>query len=228
MGDERPGDPLAEAAIRMFRIYVERFVEPLGICPWAAPARRDGRVRERVVLSATPIVDDALAAMRTLDAHVEIGILIFPRVTLDRAEWARFVAHVREADTIRAFAMAEFHPEAPAALEPSGKFVSFLRRTPDPTIQLVRQSALERVREGDDQGSGFFDPQMLDALLAKALEPARPPLHDRVEKHNRETIAEQGLERIARLLDEIRRERDVLYASIETRGASPHDATATR
>jgi hypothetical protein len=218
MGDERR----REAAIRLFRKYVDVFVEPYGICPWSAPARRAGHVRELVLLETLPTIEPILAAIESLavDPEIEIGILIFPCITLDRATWAHFVADVRSADADARdrsvpFAMAEFHPEASPLLEPSGAFVSFLRRTPDPTIQLVRRTALERVRGQDDQGSGFFDPEMIERLLEKPLAQKKPQLHDRVEAHNRRAVSEAGLAKIAALLDALKHERDATYAALD-------------
>ena len=61
------------------------------------------------------------------------------------------------------FAMAAFHPDAAADLDDPERLIPFLRRTPDPTIQLVRQEALERVRGRHPQGTAFVDPQLFSA-----------------------------------------------------------------
>lgn len=214
---------LVVEARRLFRRYLVEFVEALGICPWAHAARRDGRVREVVMLDRALDVDAAVRAIEPLreDESIEIGVLIFPRADVDRPAFARFVAEVRAADAERhggdvPFAMAEFHPETPAALTPSGAFVAFLRRTPDPTIQLVRRSALDRVRGDESHGSGFFDLSKIDlaALEQMVSEPARKQLHERVEDHNRETVASEGLARTCALLDELRADRCRTYAAL--------------
>lgn len=200
---------LAEEAIRVFRRYAVELVEELGLCPWARAARQQGRVRERVI----PALDlpAVLSAIDALDDDVEIGIVLFPLVEIDRPAFERFVATVRTARAAP-FAMAEFHPDAPAVLDPPGAFTSFVRRTPDPTIQLVRQSALEHVRRGDkNHGSGFFDVNMLDTLLTATGE---PPLHERVLNANRRTIEALGVGEMSRRFDEIRRDRDASYARI--------------
>lgn len=205
---------LAEEAIRVFRRYAVELVEDLGLCPWARAARREGRVREQVVL--TPELDMArtLAAVDTFDASVEIGIILFPRVAVDRSTFEQFVAEVRT-HRPAPFAMAEFHPRARAVLDPPGAFTSFVRRTPDPTIQLVRQSALEHVRRGDkNHGSGYFDPAMIETLLAATVEPA---LHERVLDANRRTIAGLGLAEMSQRFDAIRQDRDASYARLFSR-----------
>lgn len=204
---------LSAEAIRVFRRYSE-LVEELGLCPWARVAREQGRVREQVVLGGTLDVPSTLLATDGLGDDVEIGIILFPAVSVDRPTFERFVGTVREARPAP-FAMAEFHPDAPAVLNPPGAFTSFVRRTPDPTIQLVRQSALARVRRGENHGSGYFDPALLDTLLTTTNE---PPLHERILSDNRRAIEALGVEQMALRFDEIRRDRDAAYARLAKSG----------
>jgi hypothetical protein len=202
---------LAEEAIRLFRRYSVEMVEGFGLCPWARGARREGHVCERVLAHTEQAVVaiDELAA----DENVEIGILLFPVLDMDRATFERAVAKLRE-QRPAPFAMADFHPAAPAVLQPAGAFTSFVRRTPDPTIQLVRKSALDHVRRGDkNHGSGFFDLKMIDTLVTEPTSD-EPPLHERVLESNRKTVEEHGLAEIARRFDDIRRDRDATYSRI--------------
>ena len=80
--------------------------------------------------------------------------------------------------------------------------VSFIRRSPDPTLQLVRATVLEAVR--GDQGSVFVDPASLrpEVLLAAA-----PPasVSERIARANLETLRREGAERIAALLASFRK-----------------------
>ncbi|MBI2393610.1 MAG: DUF1415 family protein [Deltaproteobacteria bacterium] len=218
---------LAAEAIRLFRRYQIEVVEAFDLCPWARAARTHGRVRERVVTHPDLDVEPALAAIAELaaDPEVEIGIVLFPRVEVERPIFQRFVAEVRALDERRdqpdPFAMAEFHPCAPAVLEPAGAFTSFVRRTPDPTIQLVRRSALSRVRRRDDHGSGFFDLAMVhtlevqsgphDGVDGEASTSNDAPLHERVLDRNRETVAREGLARLDALFASLLAERDASY-----------------
>ncbi len=219
---------LEAEAIRVFRRYGKEIVEQLGVCPWAAPARRDGRVDEHVVLERTPDVARALRAIDALaDLDIEIGIILFPRLSVDRRTFERWVAEVRIADERRpqpferAFAMAEFHPAAPPLLDPAGSFTSFLRRTPDPTIQLVRRAALERVRRADGAHTrSFIDLTTVD-LDALMRAPFVPPLHERVAAENHAMVAELGAAVFASRLDEIRADRDAAYARILAGVADP-------
>ncbi len=211
---------LREEAIRLFRRYAVEMVEGLSLCPWAHVSRRDGHVRE-VVLTEPEL--DLASVARAIDElsklpQIEIGIILFPRIEVDRPTFERFVVQVRAHDEslgrprAEAWAMAEFHPEAPALLTPDGAFTNFVRRTPDPTIQLVRQSALERVRRGDNHGSGYFDISLLtEDTVFEAVE---APLHERVLENNRDEIARVGLSEVAARFAEIRADRDATYARI--------------
>jgi len=234
--DEGPPTPAPEdaalvaAALRVYRRYQREIVEGLHLCPWAARARQEGQVREEVILGRTPdVADAAAAATRVADAsEIEIGLLIFPRVRLARAEFERFVGEVREEHTRREqarmapnrrhgggrLAMAAFHPDAAPELSKASRLVPFLRRTPDPTIQLVRLSALDRVRANDPaHGTGVVDLRTLD-LAAFLATPPQPPIHERIAAHNLDTVQSLGVEAVEALLADIRRDRDATYAAL--------------
>ena len=144
---------LAAEALRVYRRYAIEIVEAFGLCPWAERARKTGRVAERVLLQRDSTAATALDCVADLaaDPNVDIGLLIFPRLTLDPLAFEHFTALVRDKDAERrplggiVFAMAAFHPGAEADLSDAERLIPFLRRTPDPTIQLVRQ---KRARQG--------------------------------------------------------------------------------
>lgn len=214
-------DPeLERQALRVYRRYSTEVVEALGICPWAAKARRDGKVRERVV--ETPVIDvrGTVAAVQEIerDTDVEIGLLIHPRLRIDRVGFERFVGRVRESygegGANVEMALAAFHPEADPDLAGPERLIPFLRRTPDPTIQLVRRSVLASVRRAHGHGTGFVDARHLDFTSLFAGDP-KVPLHERVAQQNLETVQALGVDRLAAILDDIRRDRDESYARIE-------------
>jgi hypothetical protein len=217
---------LEREAVRLFRRYQLEIVEAYDLCPWARVAREQGRVRERVLAASVADVADALAGIEALaaDERVEIGILLFPRLEVSRPAFERFVTEVRERDAARCrphaavFAMAEFHPDAPAVLDPPGAFTSFVRRTPDPTLQLVRQSVLARIRKHDKaHGTGFLDISKFASLaeIEKSLGPADgPPIYERVLDQNRATFAAAGAARMDALFAALRDDRDRSYAAL--------------
>jgi hypothetical protein len=211
-------DDLAREALRIYRRYQIEIVEELKLCPWAERARVEGRVEERVLLMAEP---DAETVLREIDAlardpRVEIGLLIFPCLSISRAGFERFVAGVVQTDTEQRevgtvpFAMAAFHPDAAPDMGSAERLVPFLRRTPDPTIQLVRCSSLDRVREGSNEGTQFMDVRALATL--DFTEKQQAPLRERIAKANLRTVERLGVDEVERRLEAIVADRDASYA----------------
>lgn len=222
-------EALTREALRVYRRYAVEVVEQLGLCPWAERARQEGHVAERVVLTheATDL-DATLALIEELDQRPEIEIIlaIYPRLALAQKAFEGFVRHVRERDGERhplgeiPFAMAAFHPDSPAVLADPERLIPFLRRTPDPTIQLVRRSVLERVRGRRSQGTAFVDVSQLDLAALDAALSAPEDLRVVIARTNLETVQSKGVEAVEALLADIRQDRDRAYAELSQRWPS--------
>ena len=124
-------------------------------------------------------------------------MLIFARAQVESPAFDRFTEEVRRADRERCraegrkdFVMAAFHPDAATSFTNPYQLVSFLRRTPDPTIQLVRA-------------------ELLDSLRA-----TRPSLSDDIAQQNFARVNAQGPERLDAVLRDIRRDRDQAYETL--------------
>lgn len=189
-------DPRAlwiEQALRLNERYLVEVVERFGLCPWARSARLGGQVDRRVSLQTDPRLEPALSALTAWSSRpdVEIGLLLFPRLALSRSEFQRFVGSLISADAERQgrqsspFALAAFHPEVALDTSSADRLVPFLRRSPDPTVQVVRIAALERVRGDEVAGTCYVDPRNLD--LGKLQAPAKT-LRDRIAGHNLSTV----------------------------------------
>lgn len=208
---------LAREAQRLFLRYAVEVVEHFGFCPWAGAARAEGRVRIDVVPGA-PGVSDVLTRVDALEgeAGVDIGILIFPELALERVAFQHFAAEVRRADAERkprgetVVAMADFHPDANPDLGAPERLVAFVRRTPDPVIQVVRRSALAAVRLTEDAGTRFVEP---GRFLAPAGTPIAEPVSERVARANLRTVERAGVDVVRDVLDDIARDRDRSYAA---------------
>lgn len=219
-------DALVREALRVYRRYSTEVVEGLNLCPWAERARRDGHVRERVLLSEGNSFDDSLAALSELaaDEAVEIGLLIYPRISCGRLAFDRFVADLRRADEARhevgkiPFATAAFHPDAEHDDEPE-RLIPYLRRTPDPTIQCVRTSVLDRVRANTSQGTGYVDLSKVsvDELLAQR---DKPSLREGIARANHATVRSMGRAAFDDIIADILRDRNDSYARF---GVAPRD-----
>ncbi len=111
---------------------------------------------------------------------------------------------------------AAFHPDAAPDTTHAERLIPFLRRTPDPSIQLVRASALERVRAGSPEGTQFVDAAALDLRAVYPL-----PLRERIARANLATAQRIGIGELTRRLDEILRDRQETYAALAREHAAP-------
>jgi hypothetical protein len=218
----RDSERLEAEACRLFLRYAIEIVERHGLCPWAAAARAEGRVRLEVVRGATPSVATTLVRVDAVerDANADVGVLIFPELTLDRVSFQRFAAWLRKADAERrppgetVLAMADFHPHAEPDLASPERLVAFVRRTPDPVIQLVRRSALALARLAPDEGTRFVEPGLAFAQGAAALAEAVEPISARVARANHRTVERLGIESLRAALNDILDDRNRSYAAL--------------
>jgi hypothetical protein len=213
-------DHWTREAVRLHRRYQTEIVEAYRLCPWAERATLDGRVREAVILhDGLDAVKPSLEAIDSWmdDPAVDVAFAIYPRLGLGRQEFHDFAARVRDADTGRhelgevPFVFAAFHPEADPDTGDPERLIPFLRRTPDPTLQLLRATALDGIRTGAAQGTQFLDIASLEAVLSGT---AQAPLRERVARANLATAERCGIGALQRRLDDIRRDRDETYAAL--------------
>jgi hypothetical protein len=189
--------------------YLREFVEALHLCPYALRCRETGKLHRRVVVPAE--IAAALEAVRAVEAlpaeSVEVALLIFPTARADGLASARdfeaFCAEVRERMG-RAhhgdppFYCVAFHPDLPRDLHDAHRAVQFIRRSPDPTLQLVRAAVLRQVR-GTGDGTRVVDPSAmtLEQLLAIS---APLSLSDRIAEANLATLNREGPDHLEALL----------------------------
>ena len=210
----------AEESVRLYRRYEREVVEAHDFCPWATRVRRDGRLAEHVLLqSDDAALEPSLAVIDSLAEVTDLALLLYPRLALGRDSFERFAARVRDADAARqtpgndSFVYVAFHPEAQAHLEEPERLVPFLRRTPAPTIQVVRGSVLDRVRAALSEGTQFVDPRVLESWA-----PRPPSLRERIAQANLTTTLRIGLDTLAGQLDDIIRDRRETYRGLEGEG----------
>lgn len=201
--------------LRINRRYMVEVVEHFVLCPWAARSRLDGHVAECVFQQeSSEDFTPSLARISELAARpaIEVALFIYPCLALGRLDFEHFARRLRALDHDRhavgrvPFAMAAFHPDAEPQLDDPERLIPFLRRTPYPTLQLVRTSALERVRGGEVEGTAFLD---LDVHgFPPRLEPAAVPLRERIARTNLKTVLAEGLETVRAAMEAIFRDRD--------------------
>jgi hypothetical protein len=210
---------LCREAERIYLRYAAEVVEAFGLCPWAAQARADGRVRVQALLGE-PELGKTLASWHALetDETVDIALLLFPQATLGRRDFAHFASELQAADAAdkppgaTLFAVAEFHPDVTPDFRSAERLVPYVRRSPDPTLQLVRRRALDAVRLGPDHGTRFVD-------VAKLLDPSQlpsehEPLAKRIARANLATLERVGADRLDAITADILRDRAESYEAL--------------
>jgi hypothetical protein len=130
---------------RLLERYVVEIVEAYELCPWAHAARVHGELAV-AVLWATPADDVWVATAERLlaEPRTRVAMVVAPELGATAGELRAL--RDRVAARLPAAGVADFHPEATLDLATPAKLVPFLRRAPDPLLQLVPLALLESVR----------------------------------------------------------------------------------
>ena len=206
-----------EETVRLYRRYEQEIVEAHDFCPWASRVRRDGRMAEEVLLQKDDTeVAPTVAVLNSLPGHTDLALLFYPRMPIAREDFERFAARVRDASGANRpagtdpWVLVAFHPDAQPRIDEPERLVPFLRRTPDPTLQVVRSSVLDRVRASSAEGTQFVDTHMLEKW-----KPPPPTLRERIAQANLTTTLRIGIETLAREIDDIIGDRVRTHAALE-------------
>ncbi len=203
-------DPRIAAALARNDRYNREFIEAFNLCPYAKRTRESGRLHRAVLLE-----EDALGALSSAIEEVEalpvpsvdVALLILPGFTGGAAAFEQLVSAARERMQQRhpngdtPFYCVPFHPEFAEDLADEHRAVRFIRRSPDPTVQLVRASLLHEVR-----GSGLIDYVNTAGLSATELMAITSPMpvSDRIAQANLRTLQEAPPDRVRALLSKLR------------------------
>lgn len=206
---------LERETVRLTERYVSEVVVALDLCPWAVPALNSGRVQISVItdnFDAHSIPNAARGCaerLRDTFADIELVLLVLPRLDVRRLEMDGLLALLRneltEREGVANFALAAFHPQADPDTASGERFIPFLRRSPDPLVQAVRFTALQRIDDKHAGGTKFVDPAAFDPVAWS--EPARETLRARIARENLSTVLEHGLDEVRARLDEICEDR---------------------
>lgn len=208
-------EALGTEARRIYFRYAVEVVEEFTFCPWARSAREADRVRCNIVFGARPTLETLLAEVLAADvcAEVDVTLLVMPECGLSRVELRHLTSalHTRyEATAGRGkapHAIADFHPAAPLDQTSPERLVPFIRRSPDPTLQLIKHAALDTARRGALEGTRAAT---LEMMLRGAIKDEPP--HVRVASANFRTLDRLGTQPILAAVEDIARDRAASYA----------------
>jgi hypothetical protein len=168
------GTPLQGDPIAATRLWLERAVIGLNLCPFAKAVQAKGQVR--FVLSD----DEAPGALlETLGAEllllrdappedIDTTLIVHPRVLVDFLDYNDFLeqadALVAELGLEGVLQVASFHPDYQFAGTAPDDVENFTNRSPYPTLHLLREDSVARAVEA------FPDP---DAIVERNVETLR-------------------------------------------------------
>lgn len=201
---------------RLTERYIREVVLNFGLCPWAKSALEDGRVAIKPILGEFLGRTAARAAARSLmneleatPLEIELVLAPFPELDMTRPEFDEVARELRELDREKNFALAAFHPAPVEAPSDPARAAMFLRRSPDPMIQVVRSSVLERIAPGEGEGTTFVD---LGALLHSLVRPVTRSTRERIVEHNFSTLKRERPETFEAIFELILADRGQSYA----------------
>ncbi len=136
------------------RLWVERAVIGLGLCPFAAPVYSSRRVRflvteERTAAGLLDVLRAELRHIQVTDAaECETTLLIHPWVLNDFIEYNEFLQIcddvILDLDLEGEIQVASFHPDYQFAGTQPDDIENCTNRSPYPTLHLLREQSVER------------------------------------------------------------------------------------
>ncbi|HET9627007.1 MAG TPA: hypothetical protein VFP84_36860 [Kofleriaceae bacterium] len=204
----------AAAVHRILARYLVEVVERHALCPWARAAREHGELAVEIVWGTPALAAWRAAAERALARPgAAVAMVVAPELAITRAA----LAAVRDqlAAALPAAGIAEFHPDAALDLATPARLVPFLRRAPDPLLQLVPLAILDRVRAAPPLAERAQQAAMLGGRAA----PPRPATAHRIADANHATLRVAHAE-ITATLDAIAADRRAAYTRAGVLSAS--------
>jgi hypothetical protein len=144
----------AEEVVDATRIWLERAVIGLNLCPFAKSVHLHDRIRYFVsdARSSASLLEDLMAELRALDAadpaQCETTLLIHPHVLADFLDYNEFLEQaddaVSELGLEGLIQVASFHPRYQFEDAGPDDIENHTNRSPYPMLHLLRESSVER------------------------------------------------------------------------------------
>jgi hypothetical protein len=203
----RVTDPKSSEVRRILERYLVEVVEAYELCPWAKSARENGELTVDIVRGTPSIGEWVVAANAALATPTtRVAMIVAPDLSIDRDAFSRVRDEV--AARIPTAGVAHFHPDARLELASPAKLVPFVRRSPDPLLQLVPLAILDSIRNTPPPPAIAQQTQMLGGHAAAP----REDVAERIARVNHATVI-ANLDAITRTLDDIARDRATAYSA---------------
>ena len=157
----------SDEVIAATRLWLERAVIGLNLCPFAEGVYRGGRVRFRVSeqQSASALLQELCGELLFLNGadprECETALLIHPFVLRDFADYNEFLgvcdAAIADAGLEGELQVAGFHPEFQFAGTEPADIENYTNRSPYPTLHLLREASIERAVAGASNTQEIYE-----------------------------------------------------------------------
>ncbi|GAA0906857.1 DUF1415 domain-containing protein [Rothia nasimurium] len=168
--------PTHDEAIDATRLWLERAVIGLNLCPFAKAVQRKGQVRYVVSDADQPLQLHAdlvreLEFLRDADPEaVDTTLLIHPRVLVDFEDFNEFLEvaddTVADLELEGDIQVASFHPDFQFDGTAPDDITNYTNRSPFPTLHLLREASIDKAVAAFPEASTIFEANMatLDRL----------------------------------------------------------------
>jgi hypothetical protein len=161
------------SAIDATRIWLERAVIGLNLCPFAKGVHLKQQIRwvESAATDADALLDDLVRELRLLaDADpetVETTLLVHPQVLQDFDDYNQFLdvadAALEALGLAGTLQVASFHPDYRFDGTEPDDITNASNRSPHPTLHLLREASIERAVDSLDDANEIVE-RNLDTL----------------------------------------------------------------
>jgi hypothetical protein len=156
----------ALAALKATRIWVEKAVIGLNLCPFAKAVQVKQQIRYAVSGARHPdeLLDDLANELHHLadadPALLDTTILIHPYVLTDFLDYNDFLETaddvVTELGLTGEIQIASFHPDYQFADSPADDIANYTNRSPYPILHLLREASIERAVDTFPDVEGIY------------------------------------------------------------------------
>ncbi|QCF24587.1 DUF1415 domain-containing protein [Hydrocarboniclastica marina] len=156
-----------EAVIESTRLWLEKAVIGLNLCPFAKAVHVKKQIRYRVTPCTTPeellsvLVEELLHLSRTDPEQVDTTLLIHPAVLQDFLDYNDFLALANEQLAVMELEgeiqIASFHPDYQFAGVTPEAMENYTNRAPFPILHLLREASIDRAVAAFPDAAEIFE-----------------------------------------------------------------------
>lgn len=154
-------------AIAATKLWLERAVIGLNLCPFAKGVHVKNQVRYVVSAAETPeeLLRDLLSELEILaeasPSEIDTTLLIHPRVLTDFLDYNDFLevadAALEEVDLDGELQIASMHPQYQFADTELDDITNYTNRSPYPTLHLLREDSIDEAVEAFPEAEMIFE-----------------------------------------------------------------------